>query len=337
MSQTVDQIIASLKKKEYHPIYFLHGPESYFIDEVVSYIESNVLSESEQAFNQTVLYGKEADHKAVVDSARRYPMMASHQVVIVKEAQEMKTLKELQSYVDQPMPTTILVLAHKHKRFNMNSRLGKALKKQAVILEAKSLYDNQVPDWIVRYLRGYKYTIAPPAAALIAEHVGTELSKVANELQKLMLNLPAGATVTEQEIETHIGISKTYNIFELQRALGQGDVLKANRIVQNFAANPRANPLPVVLASLYNYFSKIYRLHFLKGATEKDQLKALKLSSGYFLREYRAAIRQFSFPKTERIIGLLREYDLKSKGVNYNNTGKAEGELLRELIWKILH
>jgi DNA polymerase-3 subunit delta len=337
MSLTADQIIISLKKKDYQPVYFLHGTESYFIDQVVQYAENHILSESERSFNQTILYGKDTDHKTVVDNARRFPMMASHQVVILKEAQEMKTLKDLQTYIEKPSASTILVIAHKHKRFNMGSKLGKALKAKAVILETKELYDNQLPAWIESYLKKRKYQISPEAAVLIAEYVGTDLSKVVNELDKLILNLPADSMITEKEIEANIGISKDYNIFELQRALGQRDTLKANRIVNYFSANPRRNPLPVVLGSLYGYFSKIYQLHFLKGASEQDQLQALKLRSAFFLRDYRAAIRNYSFQRTEMVIGLLKEYDLKSKGVHYNGTGKPEGELLKELVWRILH
>lgn len=337
MSLTADQIIISLKKKDFQPIYFLHGTESYFIDQVVQYAESKILTESERSFNQTVLYGKDTDHKTVVDNARRFPMMASHQVVILKEAQEMRTLKDLQSYIEKPSATTILLVAYKHKRFNMNSKLGKALKNKAVILESKALYDNQLPGWIESYLKKRKFPITPQATGLIAEYVGTDLSKVVNELDKLILNLPAGTQITEKEVEANIGISKDYNVFELQRALGQRDVLKANRIVNYFSANPRRNPLPVVLGSLYNYFSKVYQLHFLKSASEQDQLQALKLRSAFFLRDYKSAIRHYNFQRTEHVIGLLKEYDLKSKGVYYNGTGKPEGELLKELVWRILH
>lgn len=337
MSLTADQIITSLKKKEYHPVYFLHGNESYFIDQVVQYVETMILSESERSFNQAILYGKETDHKTVVDNARRFPMMSSHQVVILKEAQEMKTLKELQGYIEKPLESTILVIAYKHKRFNMNSKLGKVLKSKAVILESKALYDNQLPGWIQSYLKKKKLEISQEASTLIAEYVGTELAKVANELDKLVLNLPAGTKITNKEIEANIGISKDYNVFELQRALGQRDILKTNRIVNYFASNPKRNPLPVVIGSLYGFFSRIYQLHFLKNASEQDQLKALKLHSAYFLRDYRTALRNFSFPRTEKAIGLLREYDLKSKGVDYNSTGKPEGELLKELVWRILH
>lgn len=334
---TFDQILSDLKQQQYRPVYFLHGEEPYFIDVISDYIEQQVLTEAEKAFNQTVLYGKDVDHLAIIDVARRYPMGAARQVVILKEAQDMRNLKDLEGYVTHPLETTILVICHKHKKANLNSNFGKALKERAVVFESKPLYENQVPDWVQSYLKARKLKITPGAGALIAEYLGTELSKVANELDKLAINLPPGTEVNEDQIERHIGISKDYNVFELQRALSNRDVLKANRIVNYFAANPKKNPAPVVLASLYAYFSKVYQLHFLQNVPEAELLKALNLRSGFFLREYRVAARNYPLEKTEQVIGLLREYDLKSKGVDYNSTGKPEGELLREMVWRVLH
>lgn len=334
---TYQDIIKDFQQKKYHRIYFLHGEESYFIDLVSDYVTANVLSEAEKAFNQTVLYGKDADHLTVLDIARRYPMMAAYQVLVVKEAQDMKTLKELQGYVQKPMPSTILVICHKNGKYNLNSGFGKALKEHAVILESKRLYDNQIPEWIQDYLRSRQLRIRPEAAALIAEYLGSDLSKVANELDKLAINLPAGTEISPQLIEDQIGISKDYNIFEFQKAVGQRDVLKANRIALYFAANPRRNPMPVIIGSLYNFFSKVYLLHFVKDKPEKDQLAVLDLRSSFFLKDYREALRFFTLPRVENALALLREYDLKSKGVDYISTGKPEGELLKELIWKLLH
>lgn len=284
-----------------------------------------------------VLYGKDADYQAVVDNARRYPMMAQHQLVILKEAQEMKGLANLITYVEKPTPTTILVICHKHKRFNINTKFGKMLKAKAVVFQSKSLYDNQVPDWISKYLKKCKLQIQPEAAELLAEYLGTDLSKVVNELDKLRLNLAADTLVTSKHIEDNIGISKDYNVFELQKALSQKDILKSNRIVNYFAANPKKNSLPAVISSLYNYFSKVYMLHFLRQTPESELLGVLGLRSAFFLREYRAAARSYPLPKTEKVLSLLKNFDLKSKGVNYNSTGKPDGELLKELVWKILH
>ena len=330
-------IIKEVMQKKFSPVYFLHGAETYFIDQVADAIEQHALEEHERAFNQTILYGKETTHLQVVDAARRFPMMAERQLVLLREAQEMRSLKDLQTYIEQPTPSTVLVICHKHKKLNFNSKLGKAIKAKAVVLDAKPLYDNQVPDWIADYLKGKKLKVGPAASVLLAEYLGGKLSKVANELDKLALNLPAGSDVTEQLIEEHIGISKDYNVFEFQKALGQRDVQKANRIVQYFIANPRKNPLQVVIGSLYNYFSKIYLYHSVARATEQEILKALGLRSSFFLREYLAAARQFPMSQTQEVIHLLRQFDMKSKGVDYNATGKPDGELLKEMTWRILH
>lgn len=330
-------ILKDLKDKKYAPIYFLHGSEPYFIDEISNFIEDKVLSEAEKSFNQTVLYGKETDAKTLIDTAFRYPMMAERQVVILKEAQEMKTLGDILPYVEKPVPTTVLVICHKHKKFNLTSKLGKILKANAIIFEAKPLYDNQLPDWIQRYLKSKKLTIQPDAAVLVAEYLGTELSKVVNELEKLVINLPAGTNVTTQDIETHIGISKEYNIFEFQRALAERNILKANRIVQYFASNPKKNPLVMTIGTLYNFFSKVYMLHFLPNASENDVLKTLNLRSAFFLKDYRLAARNYPQEKAENVIRILMEYDLKSKGVDVAYAANADGELLKEMTWRILH
>lgn len=331
------QILADLKAKKYRPVYFLHGNEAYFIDAIADFIEQNVLNEGEKAFNQTILYGKDIDFKQVVDAARRYPMMSSHQVVIIKEAQEMRTLQNLSKYVEKPTDTTILVICHKHKRFDSRTSFGKLLKSNALVFESKKLYDNQLPDWITTYLKGKGFSIQPQATALIAEYLGTDLSKVVNELEKLTINLPKGTKITPKHIQENIGISKDYNIFELNKALGYKDIAKANRIIKYFSANPRKNPMVMVVSGLYNYFSKIYTLHFLRNASEKDLLKALKLSSGFFLKEYRQSARNYNRHKTEKVLQLLKEYDLKSKGVAFNTVNNPESELMKELVWKILH
>lgn len=334
---TYSQIITDLKKKEYKPVYFLHGNESYFIDAIADFIEKKVLSDGEKSFNQTILYGKETEFKQVVDTARRYPMMAPYQVVILKEAQEMRTLKQLVTYVEKPAETTILVICHKHKRFDSRTKLGKVLKKNAVLFESKKLYDNQLPDWIHNYLKTKGFTIKPNATALIAEYLGTNLSKVANELDKLAINLPKGTDITQQHIQNNIGISKDYNVFELQKALGQKQVTKVNRIIQYFGSNPKKNPMVMMVGSLYNYFSKIYMLHFLRHAGDPDILSALKLRSSFFLREYKAAARKYSKPQTEQVLSILKEYDLKSKGVDNNTMSNPDSELLKEMVYRILN
>jgi len=332
-----NSILKDLKAGQYAPIYFLHGTEPYFIDQIANFVETNILSEAERSFNQTVLYGKETEAKTLIDTAFRYPMMAPRQVEILKEAQEMRTLKDILPYIEKPVETTLLVICYKHKKFNLNSKFGKALKAKAVVFESKSPYDNQMPDWIHQFLKSKKLKIQPNAAALVAEYLGTDLSKVANELEKLTINLPPGTDVNSQHIETHIGISKDYNIFELQRALAQRDVVKVQRIVQYFTANPKKNPLVLTIGTLYNFFSKVFMLHFLGSQSENSILKTLKLRSAYFLREYKLAARNYPRSKTEAVLSLLREYDLKSKGVDFVGTSNSDGELLKELTWRILH
>lgn len=333
----LDQLLKELKAGRFSPVYLLHGEEPYFIDIITDYIDKNVLSEADKAFNQTILYGKDVDHLAVLDTVRRYPMMAPRQVVIIKEAQEMRSLDGLLGYLEKPMPSTLLVICHKYKRISFSTKFGKALKQHAVIFESKPLYDNQMPAWIGSYLQSKKLSIAPQAAELVAEYLGANLSKVANELDKLALNLPPGTQVNVQQVEANIGISKDYNVFELQKAIGQRDFLKSNRIINYFAENPRKTPLVMLISSLYGFFSKLYQFHFVKNLPEPEMLATLQLRSNFFLKEYRAAARNFPPEKAEQAITLLKEYDLKSKGVGYNSTGKPEGELMKELVWRLLH
>ena len=332
---THQEIIKSIRAKQYKPVYFLHGDESYYIDAISKYIEENVLTEGEKSFNQMIFYGKDSDAKTIIDTASRYPMMASHQVVILKEAQDMKTLADLQPYIEKAVPTTILVICHKYRKLDARTRLAKSLKVHAVVFESKKLYDNQVADWISGYLKSKKMTIGPNAAQLIGEYLGTNLAKIANELDKLVINLPQGTAVNEKHIQDNIGISKDFNVFELQRALAQRDVVKANRIINYFISNPRKNPLVVVVGTLYNYFSKVFILHFMRQSADSEISRALKLRSDYFLKEYKLAARNFNLPATKKVIHLLKEYDLRSKGVDNDSTN--EGELMKELVWKILH
>ena len=332
---TYQQLIADLKKKDYKPMYLLHGTESYFIDKITQHVENKVLSEAEKGFNFTVLYGKETNFQTIVDVARRYPMMAERQVVILKEAQQMRDLSKLDAYAKQPTPTTLLLICHKHKKLDARTAFAKAIKKNGVIFESKKLYDNQVPEWIVGYLKDRNYTISPEACRLVADFLGTDLSKIANELEKLSLNVAAGTKITPKHVEDNIGISKDYNVFELTKALGAGDTLKATRIANYFAANPKDNPMPVIVGALYNYFSKLYICQFLRNSPDDAWVKALKLRNNWFLKEYKAAIRTFNKPKTEHALAVIKEYDLKSKGVDRDST--PEGELVREMVWKIVN
>ena len=332
---TYQQIIKALKSKKYQPVYFLHGTESYYIDAISNYMEQHILSEGEKAFNQMVLYGKETDPKSLIDTASRYPMMAPYQLIILKEAQEMKALKDLKAYIEKAVPTTILVICYKHKKFDKRTKFAKVLKEKALIFESKKLYDNQIPDWIQNYLRERNLNVTTGAANLIGEYLGTNLSKIANELDKMSINVKKGQTINEDIVQQYIGISKDYNVFELQRALAQVQVLKANRIVNYFIANPRKNPLVMVVGSLYNFFSKVYMFHYVKNASDREILSALGLRSEWFLKEYRIAARHYNLAKTQNVIAVLKEYDLKSKGVDRVST--TEGALLKEMVFRIMH
>lgn len=332
---TFPQIIKELKAKKYAPVYLLHGDEPYYIDKISKFIEEKVLTEGEKSFNQMIMYGKDTDHKTLIDTCSRYPMMASHQVVVLKEAQDMKTLKELLPYIQKPVPTTILVLCFKHKKFDGRTKFGKAVKEKAVVFESKKLYDNKIPDWIQSYLKDKKLSITPSAAALVAEYLGTDLSKVSNELDKLAINVEKGTTVDEKHVQEQIGISKEYNVFELQKALGARNIVKANRIINYFISNPKKNPLVVVVGTLFNFFSKVYLTHFLKNKSEGEMMSALKVRHAFFLKDYKLAARNFPPAQSKNVIAVLKEYDLKSKGVNRNNT--TDGDLMKEMVYKILH
>lgn len=340
-------IISDLKKKTYRPVYFLMGDEPYFIDIISDHIEQHVLDDSEKEFNQSVLYGRDVSISEIIGAAKRFPMMSEYQVVIVKEAQDIKDLikkekedkkdKEKQRspfelYLENPLPSTILVFCYKYKSIDKRTSVAKLIDKNAVLFESKKLYDNQVPDWINNYLKAKNYTINQRAAGLLAEYLGTSLSKITNELDKLIINLPPNSEISAEHIQTNIGISKDYNVFELHGAIGKKEVLKANRIINYFAANPKDNPMVMTVSSLYGYFCKILTYHFL--ADKKMAAGALGVNP-YFVKEYELASKNYNVTKLKSIFSFLREYDLKSKGVDGGSA--TEGELLKELIFKILH
>lgn len=333
---TADEILRDIKAGKFSPVYFLHGEEPFYIDQIADAVEANALPEAERGFNQTILYGKEIDHLTLLDYLRRYPMMSERQVVILREAQEMKSLGELTSYLENPMGSTVFVACHKHKKVDTRTKFGKALGgKQVINFESKKLYDNQVPDWIASVCKSRKQGIEPAATALMAEYLGTDLARINNELDKLTLNLPPGSTITVAHVQDNIGISKEYNVFELQKALATRDQAKVARIQQHFSANIKKNPLIVTISSLYTYFSKVFMLHALKGQPDAEVLKALDLRSDWFLKEYRAAANHYNAAQCAQVIGYLKDYDLRSKGVN--NDGVEEEDLMKELFWKIMY
>jgi len=327
-------IIKELRNKIYKPIYFLYGEEAYFIDKISNFIGENVLSESEKDFNQTILYGKDSKIEDIINGAKRFPMMANYQVLIVKEAQELKNIEMLEFYAANPLKSTILVFNFKYKAPDKRKKYFKELKKNAVLFESKKLYENQIPDWITKYLKEKNYGIDQVSCRILTDFLGNDLAKIANELDKLIISLPAGTKINPDHIEENIGISKNYNNFELQNALRDKDILKANRIIDHFAKNPKDNPFLVVIISLFSYFSKVLNYNFFTDKSQNSAASELKVNP-YFVKDYAATARRYDIKKIVSIIALLREYEMKAKG--WNNVSTSNADLLRELIFKIVH
>ncbi|MEI6139063.1 MAG: DNA polymerase III subunit delta [Mariniphaga sp.] len=329
------QIIADIKNKVYSPIYFLEGEEPYFLDLISDYILENVLSEDEKGFNQSILYGKDLSIDTIMTTAKRFPMMAERQVVIIREAQNIRNIEDLSAYVEKPMKSTILVVCHKYKTIDKRKKLYKAIQKNGVYFESKSLYDNQIPAWISKYLKGKNLGIDPRASQMIADFIGSDLQRIVNELEKVCISLVPGTSIMPDDVERNIGISKEFNIFELQNSLGNRDILKANRIINFFIDNEKNNPLTVILGNLLNYFRKLLVYHSIENKSDRT-LVAQKLGvNPFFINEYVNASKNYSLDKAIKIIAIMRECDLRSKGARGGST--TNGDILRELTFKILH
>jgi len=330
----VKDIVNNINQGTPKPIYFLMGEEPYYIDKISKYIGDNVLTEDEKGFNQMVLYGKETSIDEIVSSAKRFPMMAQHQVVIVKEAQHLsRSIEHLNSYVENPQPTTVLVLCYKYKELDRRKKLYKSIQKTGELFESKKLYENQVSEWIRRTLSGKKYRISPKACMLLVEFLGTDLSKISNELDKLMLILPSSSEITPQLIEKHIGISKDFNNFELKKAIGERNVAKATRIIDYFSQNPKDNPFVVTITLLSTFFTQLLQYHGLKDRSPNNVAKTLGVNP-YFVNEFTVAAKNYSMKRVSAMISHLRQLDLKGKGVGANNM--AQADLLKELLTKIV-
>ena len=337
------EIIKDLKARKFKPLYLLQGEEPFYIDQVVDYMEAEVLSDAEKGFNQTILYGKDTDMATILNAAKRYPMMAEYQLIVVKEAQDLKWTKETEGsskeaefvmgYFENPLPSTILVLAYKYGTFDKRKKIYKSIAKNGVIFQSDLVRDYQLPAWIEAFVKTKDYKIDPRAAALMAEYLGSDLSKISNEVEKLFLNLAPGTAITTDHIQKNIGISKEYNVFELQKAMVTRNVVKCNQIINYFANNPKANPMVMVMANMGSYFTKLLKYHFLKN--KNDAAKELGISP-FFVKDYEAAARTFDYVKTMDIISLLRAYDLKSKGLD-SSGNTTDGELMKELLYKIIH
>ncbi len=328
-------IMSDLRNKIYKPLYFLTGEEPYYIDMISDFILNNAIEESERTFNQTILYGKDTDVGTVDTTARRFPMMGSHQVVVVKEAQYLRNIEELEHYAKQPLTSTLLVICYKHKKFDKRKKVFKTFGKSGVVFESVKEYDNKIPEWISDYLRNRECTIDPEAGQILNDFLGNDLSKIANELDKLIITLPGETKrISSSHIEENVGISKDYNSFELSKALAQRNSLKAYRIVDYFGKNQKENHINKIISSLYYFFSKVLAYHFIKNKSADNIASVLQVNP-FFVKDYQQAARSYSYEKVANIISYLREYDTRSKG--YEDIGTDAGELLKEMVYKILH
>ncbi len=341
---TIKELLTDIKARKFKPVYLLHGEEPYYIDKISDLLEESVLTEAEKGFNQTILYGKDADVATILNTVKRYPMMSEYQFVLIKEAQDVKWGKEDEdkksadpwlAYLENPLKSTILVVCHKYGKFDKRKKTYKAIEKNGTVFESAALYDNKIPGWIEDFVKERGFGIHARGSALLAEYLGNDLSKIANELEKLFLNLASGHEITPEQIQDNIGISKEYNVFELQDALARRNVIKANQIVDYFGANPKSNPIQMVLGVLNTYFSKVLKYHYAIDRSPQGLARELGVNP-YFVKDYELAGRNYDKAKLFRIFNFLREYDLKSKGVDA--TGNlSDGDLMKELIFKIIH
>ncbi len=333
-NQSYSEIQAAIDQKQYASVYFLHGNEPFYIDRITQRIEEEVLNEGEKAFNLSVLYGEETEAQTVIDYARQFPMMSERRVVIVKEAQGLKDIKKLENYLDGINPSTVLLVAYKHKKLDGRSTFAKKLKTMATVLESKTLYDNQVEGWIAKLLASKKIAYVPGVTAMLSEHLGNDLLRIEKEVDKLRTNLKEGQKVDPQLVEKYIGISRQYNVFELQKAMSTGNIAKVMRITHYFAENVKEIHPVVVVGALYNYFSRLLIVGLNKNKSDKELQSKLKLSSTFFIREYKSALRYWNGKKVLNAMQLLSEFDLKIKGVGSRST--ALPEILKEMIYRIM-
>ncbi|MBL0271013.1 MAG: DNA polymerase III subunit delta [Chitinophagaceae bacterium] len=330
---SVEKIIADWKKKLFKPVYWFEGDEEYFIDKAVTYAENHILPESEASFNLTVFYGKDANWADVINACRRYPMFAERQVILLKEAQQMRDVEKLEAYIDNPLSSTVLVVSYKDKKLDARKKFTKLVKDNGVLVTTKKMYDRELPEWTQQMIHGRGLTITPRALSLVVDHIGNDLTRIENEIEKLSLNLGKRKSITEEDIEEYIGVSKDYNVFELQSALATKNLPKCIQIIQYFEANPKAGPVQMILPSLYNFFSKVFMVF---GAGTQDE-RTVATSIGvnpYFIKDYLQAARVYAYPGVEKALLLLHQYNLKSIGVGSSST--EDSSLMKEMVVKML-
>ena len=331
----VFKIVNDIKTGNIKPIYFLMGEEPYYIDKLSEYIEKNVLQEHERDFNQTILYGRDVTIDDIVSAAKRFPMMADKQVIIVKEAQDLaKTIDQIEKYAENPVPTTILVFCYKYKVLDKRKKALKTLTKNGLVFESKKMYDNQVGTWINRILKPKGYEIEPKANAMLVEFLGNDLSKINNELEKLQIILPKGSTITAKNIEENIGFSKDFNVFELRKSLGNKEQLKSYKIVQYFANNPKDNNIVMVVGLVFSFFVQVLKYHGIKDKNPANVAKVLGVNP-FFLKDYDIALKNYPMKKVSQIVNALRDVDVKSKGVGAN--AMPLDDLYKELLINIFN
>lgn len=332
MSVTVDNILSDWKKNQFQPVYWLEGEEGYYIDQLVHYAEHNILDEQESSFNLMVFYGKDAGWNDIINACRKYPMFADKQVVILKEAQQMRDLDKLEPYIEQPLRSTIFIVAHKEKKVDGRSKLGKLVAKTAVHLSTKKIPEYQLAEWTSQLVHKKGYLISPTALSMLTDHIGNDLSRISNELDKLIVNLGARKDIKEEDIENFIGVSREFNVFELQAAIAKREIHKAVRIIEYFEQNPKAAPIQMILPALYSFFSKTYMMFSYPMNDERALASALGVQP-FQLRESLIAAKNYSYEGIERALLLLHHYNLRSLGVH--NGGASEGSLLKELVVKM--
>jgi DNA polymerase III subunit delta len=330
---SVEKIISDWKKKSFKPIYWLEGEEEYFIDKAVEFAEHNILNETEASFNLSIFYGKDANWADVVNACSRYPMFAQRQVVLLKEAQQMKDIEKLEAYMENPLSSTVFIVTYKEKKLDARKKFTKIVKEKGVLISTKKMYDRELPEWTQELLQTKGLSISPKGLALLVDHIGNDLIRIENEIEKLSVNLGKRTNITEEDIEQYIGVSKDFNVFELQSALATKDLARAIRIIQYFEANPKAGPIQLVLPSIYSFFSKVFMVF---GAGAKDE-KSIAASIGvnpFFIKDYTQAARLYTYPGVEKALLLLHHYNLKSVGVG--SVGSEQASLLKELAVKMM-
>ena len=330
---SAEKIISEWKKKMYKPLYWLEGEEDYYIDLVMNFAEHKILNESEASFNLSVFYGKDANWSDVVNACMRYPMFAEKQVVLLKEAQQMKDIDKLENYIEHPLSSTIFVVSYKEKTLDKRTKLYKLIKKGGEVFTSEKIRDYKMVDWVKDYVGQQEFDMTAKAIALLVEFVGNDLSRVTNELEKVPVNLGKRKSITEDDIEKYVGISKEYNAFELQNALAVKDMAKAIKIIQYYESNPKAAPIQLVLPSLYNFFSKLYSIFGMADKSE-NAVKHLFYNNPYAAKEALATAKIYGYEGVEKALLLLHDYNLKSIGINSMNV--SDGSLLKEMVVKIL-